>query len=56
MPALLRDVSNLTPLGAVADALQSALQTGFPPATSLLALVAYAVIFWGLAVRLFRWE
>src|SRR5262249_6855219 len=56
MPIELRDVSNLTPLGAAANAIQSALQTGFPPITSLLVLVAYAVVFWGLAVRLFRWE
>ena len=56
MPTALRDVSNLTPLGAAADALQSALQTGFPPVTSLLVLLAYAVVFWSLAVRLFRWE
>ena len=39
-----------------ADAIRSGLQTGFPPLTSLLVLVAYAVVFWGLAVRLFRWE
>lgn len=55
MPIVLRDVSNLTPLAA-ADAIQSAMQTGFPPVTSLLVLVAYAVVFWSLAVRLFRWE
>jgi ABC-2 type transport system permease protein len=56
MPAALRDVSNLTPLGAAADALQSALLTGFPPVPSLLVLVAYFVVFGWLAVRLFRWE
>jgi ABC-2 type transport system permease protein len=56
MPVVLRDVSNLTPLSAAADAIQSALLTGFPPVTSLLVLVAYAVVFWWLAVRFFRWE
>lgn len=56
MPVALRDVSNLTPLGAAADAIQSALQAGFPPVTSLLVLVAYAVVFWGIAVHLFHWE
>lgn len=56
MPAVLRDVSNLTPLGAGVEAIQSALQTGFPPVTSLLVLVAYAAVFWWLAVRFFRWE
>ncbi len=56
MPAALRDVSNFTPLGAAVEAIQSALQTGFPPVTSLLVLLAYAVIAWWLAVRSFRWE
>jgi ABC-2 type transport system permease protein len=56
MPIVLRDVSNLTPLGAAADAIQSALHTGFPPVTSLLVLAAYAVGFSALAVRFFRWE
>jgi hypothetical protein len=31
------------------------MQGSFPPATSLLVLVAYAVIFGLLAVRFFRW-
>ncbi|HVC35817.1 MAG TPA: ABC transporter permease [Chloroflexota bacterium] len=56
MPVVLRDVSNLTPLGAAVEAIQSAMQTGFPPVTSLLVLVAYAVVFWWLALRVFRWE
>jgi ABC-2 type transport system permease protein len=56
MPVVLRDVSNLTPLGAAADALQSALQTGFPPVLPMLVLGAHAVVFWWLAVRFFRWE
>lgn len=56
MPIVLRDVSNLTPLGAAVVAIQSALQTGFPPVSSLLVLVAYAVVFGWLAVRFFRWE
>lgn len=56
MPALLQDISNLTPLGAAVEAIQSALRTGFPPVASLLVLVAYAVIFGWLAMRFFRWE
>jgi ABC-2 type transport system permease protein len=56
MPTVLRDASSLTPLGAATDVLQSALQTGFPPVTSLLVLIAYAVVFWWLAVHFFRWE
>jgi ABC-2 type transport system permease protein len=56
MPSVLRDISDWTPLGAAVEALQSALQTGFPPLRSLLVLVAYALVFGWLAVRFFRWE
>jgi ABC-2 type transport system permease protein len=56
MPAVLRNISQWTPLGAAVEAIQSALQTGFPPVTSLLALMAYVVAFGWLAVRFFRWE
>jgi ABC-2 type transport system permease protein len=56
MPRALLDVSNLTPLGAAAQAIQSALRSGFPPVSPLLVLPAYAVIFSALAVRFFRWE
>jgi ABC-2 type transport system permease protein len=56
MPRALLDVSNLTPLGAAVQAIQSALLNGFPPVSPLLVLPAYAVIFSALAVRFFRWE
>ncbi len=56
MPRALLDVSNLTPLGAAVQAVQSALLDGFPPIAPLLVLPAYAVIFSALAVRFFRWE
>lgn len=56
MPRALLDVSNLTPLGAAVQAIQSALLHGFPPISPLLVLLAYAVIFSALAVRFFRWE
>jgi ABC-2 type transport system permease protein len=56
MPRALLDVSNLTPLGAGVQAIQSAMLDGFPPVLPLLVLPAYAVIFCALAVRLFRWE
>ncbi|MGD0255466.1 MAG: hypothetical protein ABSB99_07935 [Acidimicrobiales bacterium] len=56
MPSALRDVSNLTPLGASVEAIQRAMQSAFPSATPLRVLVAYAVLFGGLAVRFFRWE
>jgi ABC-2 type transport system permease protein len=56
MPRALLDISNLTPLGAAVQAIQSALLHGFPPASPLLVLPAYALIFGVLAVRFFRWE
>jgi ABC-2 type transport system permease protein len=56
MPRALLDISNLTPLGAAVQAIQSALLDGFPPISPLLVLPAYAVIFSALAVRFFRWE
>jgi ABC-2 type transport system permease protein len=56
MPRALLDISNLTPLGAAVQAIQSAQLDGFPPVSPLLVLPAYAVIFGALAVRFFRWE
>ena len=56
MPAGLREVSDWTPLGAAVRAVGAALQTGFPPVGSLLALAGYAALFGWLAVRFFRWQ
>jgi ABC-2 type transport system permease protein len=56
MPAGLLDISNYTPLGAAVQAMQSSMQTGFPPAALLLVLAAYALLFGCLARRLFTWE
>jgi ABC-2 type transport system permease protein len=56
MPTVLLDISNYTPLGAAVQAMQSAMQTGLPPAPPLLVLAAYALVFAFLARRLFRWE
>ncbi len=56
MPRALLDVSNLTPLGAAVQAIQSAMLGGFPPVSPLLVLLAYALMFSALAVRFFRWE
>jgi ABC-2 type transport system permease protein len=56
MPSLLLDVSNYTPLGAMVQAVQASIRTGFPPVTPLLVLAAYAVVFGYLARRFFRWE
>jgi hypothetical protein len=38
------------------QAIQSAVPGTFPSATSLLVLVAYAVVFGLLAIRFFRWD
>jgi len=56
MPAALRDVGQLTPLGASVEALQNATQGHFPPAGPLLVMAACAVAFALLAWRSFRWE
>jgi ABC-2 type transport system permease protein len=55
-PTALRDVSDLTPLGASVEALQRAMQMGFPSASTLLVLAAYTMAFGVLAVRFFKWE
>jgi ABC-2 type transport system permease protein len=56
MPAALRDVGRLTPLGASVHALQIASQGAFPSAGSLLVMLAYGVGFALLALKSFRWE
>ncbi len=56
MAPVLRDLGDATLLGASVQAIQSAVLGTFPSATSLLVLVAYAVIFGLLAIRFFRWR
>jgi ABC-2 type transport system permease protein len=56
MPAALRDISELTPLGAAVEAIQDSLYRGFPPIAPLLIMAAYAAIFGFLANRFFRWD
>jgi len=56
MPAVLRHVSDYTPLGASVQAIQSAVLGPFPPASALLVMAAYAAVFGILAVRSFKWE
>jgi ABC-2 type transport system permease protein len=56
MPAPLRDISDLTPLGAAVEAVQDALYHGFPPVAPFLVMMAYAAIFGFLANRFFRWD
>jgi ABC-2 type transport system permease protein len=56
MTPVLRHVSDLFPLGAAVQALQSSMQGTFPSAESLLVMASWALVFGGLAVRFFRWE
>jgi ABC-2 type transport system permease protein len=56
MPPFLLGISNLTPLGASVQAIQTSMQGTFPPSSSLLVLAVYAVVFAFLGVRFFRWE
>ena len=56
MPPVLRQISELLPLGAGVHAMQLSMQGTFPSATSLLVLAAWAAVFSFLAVRFFRWE
>ena len=54
-PAALRTIGELTPPGAMSQALRAAMAGGTPPATSLLILSAWIVIGWAATVRWFRW-
>jgi ABC-2 type transport system permease protein len=56
MPAVLRDISHYTSLGASVQALQSAMQGSFPPGSSLLVMAVWAIAFGVAAVRSFKWE
>jgi ABC-2 type transport system ATP-binding protein len=56
MPSGLRDVSQLTGLGAAVDAMQSSIDGRFPPALPFLVMVVWTAAFSWFAVRMFRWE
>ena len=56
MPGVLQGISHFSPLGAAVQAMQAAMNVGFPPAQPLLVLVAYTLVFGFLAKRFFRWE
>jgi ABC-2 type transport system permease protein len=56
MAPVLRDISHYVPLGASVQALQSAVQGPFPPTSSLLVMLCYAIVFGALAVWNFKWE
>lgn len=56
MPAALRHVSDASPLGATVAALRDSSAGHWPHLWQLGVMVAYALVFGGAAVRLFRWE
>jgi ABC-2 type transport system permease protein len=56
MPDALRIVSDCTPLGAGARAVQDTLDGNWPAVTALLVLVAYAAACGTVAARRFRWQ
>jgi len=56
LPGALQAISHFSPLGAAVQAMQAAMNVGFPPAAPLLVLAAYALVFAYLAKRFFRWE
>jgi ABC-2 type transport system permease protein len=56
MPAILRHVSDATPLGAGVQAMQDATAGSFPGLLQLGVMVAWTVVFGAAAIRLFRWE
>lgn len=56
MGAVLRDISQYTPLGAAVPAVQHAITGSWPGTVHLLVLAGYGIIFCGLATRLFRWD
>jgi ABC-2 type transport system permease protein len=55
-PSTMRDISNLTPLGAAVHAMLRSMQGTFPTIGSLAVMVVWAIIFGIAAVKLFRWE
>jgi ABC-2 type transport system permease protein len=56
MPAVLRDISNFTPLGSAVQALQDTTQGHWPHPLYLIVMACYALVFGLAAARLFRWE
>ena len=55
MPALLRGISDWTPLGAAVESLQRASAGAWPHPLALVVLAAYAAAAGFLATRFFRW-
>jgi ABC-2 type transport system permease protein len=56
LPEALSRIGDFTPLGAMLAALRQAWAGSWPQPLHLVVLAVCAVVFGGLAVRLFRWE
>jgi ABC-2 type transport system permease protein len=56
MPAVMRQLSDLSPTGAAVDALQQSWFGPGPPTSSLLVLAVSALVFGATAVAAFRWD
>ena len=54
-PGALRAIGELTPPGAMSQALRAAMDGGVPSTGSLLVLAGWVVIGWAATVRWFRW-
>lgn len=53
---MLRQILELTPLGAASEALHQASSGSMPDLTVLAVLVGWSVLFYAVAARTFRWE
>ncbi|HLR83500.1 MAG TPA: ABC transporter permease [Nocardioidaceae bacterium] len=56
MPGMLRTIVESTPMGAGANALNTAAVGGTPEVVDLAVVIGWSIVFIALAVRLFRWE
>jgi ABC-2 type transport system permease protein len=56
MPLLLRYIGQYTPLGAAVQAIQATMVGRWPHGAGLTVLAAYALVFAGASIRLFRWD
>lgn len=56
MPEGVQTISSYTPAGAAVQALSDSWMGGVPETSSLLVMVAYAIVAGSLAIWLFRWD
>ncbi|MFJ8817819.1 ABC transporter permease [Amycolatopsis thermoflava] len=56
LPGVLRELADVLPLGAMLNALRACWTGGLPEPLQLAAMIVFALVCGGLAVRFFRWE